>query len=145
MGRVVKYTRPINYLGLPTLTLPVPRNGGLPNGIQIIGKPYARPCSSPSAKPISARSPPRSPARSSEPAAPTLHGSIVILAVARTAAPHFASRRRAGPSGRTRDQAGTDSPRHALGGGGSGSTHRRNRPRGLSSTGQSGRVHGARS
>ena len=25
MGRVVKYTRPINYLGLPTLTLPVPR------------------------------------------------------------------------------------------------------------------------
>ena len=41
MGRVVKYTRPINYLGLPTLTLPVPRNGGLPNGIQIIGKPYA--------------------------------------------------------------------------------------------------------
>jgi aspartyl-tRNA(Asn)/glutamyl-tRNA(Gln) amidotransferase subunit A len=25
MGRVVKYTRRINYLGLPTLTLPVPR------------------------------------------------------------------------------------------------------------------------
>ena len=25
MGRVVKFTRPINYLGLPTLTLPVPR------------------------------------------------------------------------------------------------------------------------
>jgi aspartyl-tRNA(Asn)/glutamyl-tRNA(Gln) amidotransferase subunit A len=41
MGRVVKYTRPINYLGLPTLTLPVPRNGGLPNGVQIIGKPYS--------------------------------------------------------------------------------------------------------
>jgi aspartyl-tRNA(Asn)/glutamyl-tRNA(Gln) amidotransferase subunit A len=42
MGRVVKYTRPINYLGLPTLTLPVPRKGNaLPNGIQIIGKPYA--------------------------------------------------------------------------------------------------------
>ncbi|HJZ44105.1 MAG TPA: amidase family protein, partial [Hyphomicrobiaceae bacterium] len=41
MGRVVKYTRPINYLGLPTLTLPIPRHGGLPNGIQIIGKPYS--------------------------------------------------------------------------------------------------------
>ncbi len=41
MGRVVKYTRPINYLGLPTLTLPVPRGGGLPNGIQLIGRPFA--------------------------------------------------------------------------------------------------------
>ena len=41
MGRVVKFTRPINYLGLPTLTLPVPRNGGLPNGIQLIGRPFA--------------------------------------------------------------------------------------------------------
>ena len=41
MGRVVKYTRPINYLGLPTLALPVPRHGGLPNGIQLIGRPYA--------------------------------------------------------------------------------------------------------
>ena len=41
MGRVVKYTRPINYLGLPTLTLPIPRSGGLPNGVQLIGKPYA--------------------------------------------------------------------------------------------------------
>jgi aspartyl-tRNA(Asn)/glutamyl-tRNA(Gln) amidotransferase subunit A len=42
MGRVVKYTRPVNYLGLPTLALPVPRNGGLPNGIQLIGRPYRR-------------------------------------------------------------------------------------------------------
>jgi aspartyl-tRNA(Asn)/glutamyl-tRNA(Gln) amidotransferase subunit A len=41
MGRVVKYTRPVNYLGLPTLALPVPRHGGLPNGIQLIGRPYA--------------------------------------------------------------------------------------------------------
>jgi aspartyl-tRNA(Asn)/glutamyl-tRNA(Gln) amidotransferase subunit A len=41
MGRVVKYTRPVNYLGLPTLALPVPRNGGLPNGIQLIGRPYS--------------------------------------------------------------------------------------------------------
>jgi aspartyl-tRNA(Asn)/glutamyl-tRNA(Gln) amidotransferase subunit A len=41
MGRVVKFTRPINYLGLPTLTLPVPREGGLPNGIQLIGRPFS--------------------------------------------------------------------------------------------------------
>lgn len=41
MGRVVKYTRPVNYLGLPTLTLPVPRSGDLPNGIQLVGKPFA--------------------------------------------------------------------------------------------------------
>ena len=41
MGRVVKYTRPINYLGLPTLALPVPRQGGLPNGVQLIGRPYS--------------------------------------------------------------------------------------------------------
>jgi aspartyl-tRNA(Asn)/glutamyl-tRNA(Gln) amidotransferase subunit A len=41
MGRVVKYTRPLNYLGLPTLTLPVPRGGGLPNGIQLVGRPFA--------------------------------------------------------------------------------------------------------
>jgi aspartyl-tRNA(Asn)/glutamyl-tRNA(Gln) amidotransferase subunit A len=41
MARVVKFTRPVNYLGLPTLTLPVPRNGGLPNGIQLVGRPFA--------------------------------------------------------------------------------------------------------
>jgi aspartyl-tRNA(Asn)/glutamyl-tRNA(Gln) amidotransferase subunit A len=41
MGRVVKFTRPINYLGLPTLALPIPREGGLPNGIQLVGRPYA--------------------------------------------------------------------------------------------------------
>lgn len=41
MARVVKYCRPINYLGLPTLTLPIPREGGLPNGMQIIARPYA--------------------------------------------------------------------------------------------------------
>jgi len=41
MARVVKYTRPINYLGLPTLALPIPRSGGLPNGIQLVGRPYA--------------------------------------------------------------------------------------------------------
>jgi aspartyl-tRNA(Asn)/glutamyl-tRNA(Gln) amidotransferase subunit A len=41
MGRIVKFTRPINYLGLPTLTLPVPRSGAQrPNGIQLIARPY---------------------------------------------------------------------------------------------------------
>ena len=41
MGRVLRFTRPVNYLGLPTLTLPVPRAGGLPNGIQLVGRPYS--------------------------------------------------------------------------------------------------------
>ena len=41
MARVVKYCRPISYLGLPTLTLPIPRSGKqLPGGVQIIGRPY---------------------------------------------------------------------------------------------------------
>lgn len=41
MGRVVKFTRAINYLGLPAITLPVPRGSGLPNGFQLVGKPYS--------------------------------------------------------------------------------------------------------
>lgn len=42
MARVVKFCRPINYFGLPTLTLPMPRSAGeLPIGIQLIAKPYA--------------------------------------------------------------------------------------------------------
>jgi aspartyl-tRNA(Asn)/glutamyl-tRNA(Gln) amidotransferase subunit A len=41
LGRIVKFLRPINYLGLPVLTLPAPRDGGLPCGIQLIGKPFA--------------------------------------------------------------------------------------------------------
>ncbi len=41
LARIVKYTRPINYLGLPALTLPVPRHGGLPNGIQLVGRPFS--------------------------------------------------------------------------------------------------------
>jgi aspartyl-tRNA(Asn)/glutamyl-tRNA(Gln) amidotransferase subunit A len=40
MGRVVLYCRPINYLGLPALTLPYPREGGLPNGFQLVGRPF---------------------------------------------------------------------------------------------------------
>jgi aspartyl-tRNA(Asn)/glutamyl-tRNA(Gln) amidotransferase subunit A len=41
-GRMVKYTRPINYLGLPTLALAMPRSGSeLPNGFQLIGRPFA--------------------------------------------------------------------------------------------------------
>jgi aspartyl-tRNA(Asn)/glutamyl-tRNA(Gln) amidotransferase subunit A len=40
MARVVRFCRSINYLGLPTLTLPVPRQGGLPGGVQIIAKPF---------------------------------------------------------------------------------------------------------
>jgi aspartyl-tRNA(Asn)/glutamyl-tRNA(Gln) amidotransferase subunit A len=41
MARVVKFTRPVNYLGLPALTLPIARAGGLPNGIQLVGRPFA--------------------------------------------------------------------------------------------------------
>jgi aspartyl-tRNA(Asn)/glutamyl-tRNA(Gln) amidotransferase subunit A len=40
MARIVKYTRPINYLGLPALTLPMPRAGGLPNGFQLVARPF---------------------------------------------------------------------------------------------------------
>ena len=44
MARVVKFCRPISYLGLPTLTLPIPRSGKqLPGGVQIIGRPFAEP------------------------------------------------------------------------------------------------------
>ena len=41
LGRVVKFTRPINYLGLPAITLPIPRGSGLPNGFQLVGRPYS--------------------------------------------------------------------------------------------------------
>jgi aspartyl-tRNA(Asn)/glutamyl-tRNA(Gln) amidotransferase subunit A len=41
MGRIVKYTRPLNYLGLPTVALPSPREGGLPCGFQVVGRPFA--------------------------------------------------------------------------------------------------------
>lgn len=41
-GRIVKYTRPINYLGLPTIALAMPRAGSeLPNGFQLVGRPFA--------------------------------------------------------------------------------------------------------
>lgn len=44
MARVVKFCRPISYLGLPTLTLPIPRTGTqLPGGVQIIGRPFSEP------------------------------------------------------------------------------------------------------
>ncbi len=44
MARVVKFCRPISYLGLPTLTLPIPRSGNqLPGGVQIIGRPFSEP------------------------------------------------------------------------------------------------------
>jgi aspartyl-tRNA(Asn)/glutamyl-tRNA(Gln) amidotransferase subunit A len=40
MARIVLYCRPINYLGLPALTLPFPPDG-LPNGFQLVGRPFA--------------------------------------------------------------------------------------------------------
>jgi aspartyl-tRNA(Asn)/glutamyl-tRNA(Gln) amidotransferase subunit A len=42
MGRTVHFTRPVNYLGLPTLALALPRAGDeMPNGFQLIGRPFA--------------------------------------------------------------------------------------------------------
>ncbi len=42
MARTVHFTRPINYLGLPTLALAMPRAAAeLPNGFQLIGRPFA--------------------------------------------------------------------------------------------------------
>ena len=41
---MVKFCRPISYLGLPTLTLPIPRSGKqMPGGVQIIGRPFSEP------------------------------------------------------------------------------------------------------
>ena len=40
MARVVFYCRPINYLGLPALTMPYPKDG-VPNGFQLVGRPFA--------------------------------------------------------------------------------------------------------
>jgi len=42
LGKVMKYSRPLNYLGLPALTLPYPAiDGELPNGFQLMGRPFA--------------------------------------------------------------------------------------------------------
>ena len=42
LGKIMKYSRPLNYLGLPALTLPYPSSDGeLPNGFQLMGKPFA--------------------------------------------------------------------------------------------------------
>jgi aspartyl-tRNA(Asn)/glutamyl-tRNA(Gln) amidotransferase subunit A len=40
MARVIYFARPINYLGLPALTLPYPPDD-LPNGFQLVGRPFA--------------------------------------------------------------------------------------------------------
>jgi aspartyl-tRNA(Asn)/glutamyl-tRNA(Gln) amidotransferase subunit A len=40
LARVIYYCRPVNYIGLPSLTLPYPREGYLPNGFQIVGRPF---------------------------------------------------------------------------------------------------------
>jgi aspartyl-tRNA(Asn)/glutamyl-tRNA(Gln) amidotransferase subunit A len=44
LARVIKFTRPVNYMGLPTVVLPVPRSGDqMPNGIQLVGWPFSEP------------------------------------------------------------------------------------------------------
>ncbi|MEL6226979.1 MAG: amidase [Pseudomonadota bacterium] len=40
--RVIQFTRPVNYLGLPAVTLPYPReDDALPNGFQLVGRPFS--------------------------------------------------------------------------------------------------------
>ena len=34
------YTQPISFIGLPALSVPVPRPGGLPVAVQLVGAPY---------------------------------------------------------------------------------------------------------
>lgn len=42
IARVIHFTRPINYLGLPALTLPYPAfDNAIPNGFQLVGRPFS--------------------------------------------------------------------------------------------------------
>jgi aspartyl-tRNA(Asn)/glutamyl-tRNA(Gln) amidotransferase subunit A len=44
IGGLLHFTRPISYLGLPCLALPTGRDpAGLPNGFQLVGRPFAEP------------------------------------------------------------------------------------------------------
>lgn len=41
IARVIYFTRPVNYLALPALTLPYARSAGeVPNGFQLVGRPF---------------------------------------------------------------------------------------------------------
>jgi aspartyl-tRNA(Asn)/glutamyl-tRNA(Gln) amidotransferase subunit A len=42
IGGLLHFTRPLSYLGLPVLALPTAKDSlGLPNGFQLLGRPYA--------------------------------------------------------------------------------------------------------
>jgi len=42
LTKVMRYSRPLNYLKLPALTLPYPAiSGSLPNGFQLMGRPFS--------------------------------------------------------------------------------------------------------
>lgn len=41
---MLRFTRPVGYLGLPVMALPTGKDSrGLPNGFQVVGRPYAEP------------------------------------------------------------------------------------------------------
>jgi aspartyl-tRNA(Asn)/glutamyl-tRNA(Gln) amidotransferase subunit A len=41
LGEFTRFTRPINYLGLPALSLPCGFEQGMPIGLQLVGRPFA--------------------------------------------------------------------------------------------------------
>jgi aspartyl-tRNA(Asn)/glutamyl-tRNA(Gln) amidotransferase subunit A len=42
LAKVMMFSRPLNYLGLPALTLPYPHvDGEIPNGFQLMGRPFS--------------------------------------------------------------------------------------------------------
>jgi aspartyl-tRNA(Asn)/glutamyl-tRNA(Gln) amidotransferase subunit A len=43
LGGFARWTRPINYLGLPALSVPAGFAGGLPVGAQLIGPMFSEP------------------------------------------------------------------------------------------------------
>src|SRR5712664_2643872 len=41
LAALARFTRPLSYVGLPSLTLPIAFASGLPIGMQFVGRPFA--------------------------------------------------------------------------------------------------------